>query len=578
MRKFRKPLLPLLLMIFGLSCAVPTVAWFINDVTVAEESISGGSIFNYYARGKGTAEDPYILTKPKHVYNFAWLQNRGTYTTKTYFKLGNDIDMAGYLNGTTSESGAIPPIGTTSNPFIGDFDGNGKTISNLWVSSDSNDWKETPKDSTISIGTDIGFFGAMSASGTGSSQIIGRATNFYLENIEVTCHVNDANVGVVCGYLNRNLKNVGVKNGKISLKSVSKSYSRFSLVGKTSGDVDISEVPTDKAGGDLVINPTVSDPGSVGNGSKIQVPNSAQGRAYYIGVLSTATPKPCLSATAVRKNGAIDYTTASNSYSSNPTDMQLSSNGSGITDTDAYNAIRSENKKMIKFNSDPNFTVSGANDYPKNCVWFKPLQGGTVALAFCRQNNSNDESMSLYRYSRLANGKIDADSIKETKFTLLKQNSVVGNGGNVYFEVTLDKNEAYGYEFAIANSRNNTGSSAGFVYMKLAGANIDGGGVESETHMALDKVDFVKNTSVNLMTFTVHNSNLMFDINSTSSSYSLYYNALESDDKTHYYSTPDVIVEKITGTTSNPLGSVKDTSASNFPSRSVIKPQQQQNP
>lgn len=571
MRRVKKLIVPHLLIFVGvIAAAIPTYSWFINNFTVANESITGGSIFNYYARGSGTQTDPYVLTKPKHVYNFAWLQNRGTYQDQvTYFELGADIDMAGYLNGWTEETGAIPPIGTTSEPFLGEFDGQGHVISNLWVSSDPNDWQEKPENSNIDVGTDIGFFGCISSVGSGSTGRIGHATNFYLENIEITCNVDNANVGVACGYLNGSLKNVGVKNSKVSLENCSNTYSRFSFVGKTSNDVDISEVATDKSGGDLVINPTVSNPGNINSGSIMQVPNSAAGRAFYVGKLSSSSPKPSSADTAVLINGKIDYTTSLSEYRASTSNMRQITNGSEVSDPDCYDAIASgDYKKMIKFDSAPNFSVTGANDYPKNCVWFKPLQGGTVAIAFCRQNNKGDESMSLYRFSRLSDGKIDTSTIKETKFTFVK-GAVVGNGGNMYFEIELDKSEARGYEFAIGNSTINSGGSAGFVYMKLAGANIDGGGEESETGMALNKVDFVESTSVDLMTFTVHNSNLVFEIASSSSSF-LYFNALESDHKTHYCSDPsNLISEKIANSESQLEGVY---SSATFPDRNKTRP------
>ena len=126
-----------------LSLVKTTMAWF-TTVLQFNTKMTGSSISNYYASGTGTEADPYIIRTPKHLYNFSWLQNSGAYPEKTYFELGNDIDMKGSLTGFLDiHSGAtIPPIGTDEAPFLGSFDGNGYTLKNLWVSSDPLDWKE----------------------------------------------------------------------------------------------------------------------------------------------------------------------------------------------------------------------------------------------------------------------------------------------------------------------------------------------------------------------------------------------------------------------------------------------------
>ena len=70
--------------------------------------------------GSGTAEDPYIIT------NRAQLEAINDDLT-AYYQLSNDIDLGG-------SSSPWTPIGTASTPFTGTLDGNGYTISNVYLS------------------------------------------------------------------------------------------------------------------------------------------------------------------------------------------------------------------------------------------------------------------------------------------------------------------------------------------------------------------------------------------------------------------------------------------------------------
>jgi len=136
MRNFKKIILASLITVSSFmaliisTMAFTTTAWF-TTILRFNTNTDASSISNYYAGGTGTQTDPYLIATPRHVYNFAWLQNNGVYPGKTYFKLQNDINMAGTLTGFVGNtSGAVPPIGTDQHPFYGTFDGNGKTIKN----------------------------------------------------------------------------------------------------------------------------------------------------------------------------------------------------------------------------------------------------------------------------------------------------------------------------------------------------------------------------------------------------------------------------------------------------------------
>jgi hypothetical protein len=94
------------------------------------DEISNGLPTGEVAGGKGTVENPYIITTVQQLENIQC-------DLGAYYKLGNNIDLKG-INWT--------PIGTNSNvQFTGTFDGNGYTIENL---------------TTNRLGTDVtGLFG-----------------------------------------------------------------------------------------------------------------------------------------------------------------------------------------------------------------------------------------------------------------------------------------------------------------------------------------------------------------------------------------------------------------------------------
>ena len=79
-----------------------------------------------FAGGTGTAEDPFVIQNAEQFKAFRDNVNAGdTFAGKT-IKLMADIDL---------NNEAWTPIGTESNPFVGTFDGNNKTISNLKITA-----------------------------------------------------------------------------------------------------------------------------------------------------------------------------------------------------------------------------------------------------------------------------------------------------------------------------------------------------------------------------------------------------------------------------------------------------------
>ena len=77
--------------------------------------------------GSGTAADPYVISDLKGLKLFRDRVNAGNTYLGKFVKLGADIDLASVAN--------WEPIGTSAHPFMGSFDGDNKTISNLKINA-----------------------------------------------------------------------------------------------------------------------------------------------------------------------------------------------------------------------------------------------------------------------------------------------------------------------------------------------------------------------------------------------------------------------------------------------------------
>lgn len=238
-----------------------TIAWFTAGTHIGfgddpgNVDISGGSNASYYESGSGASNDPYIISDSIHLYNLAWLQYIGYYNSykttfhddapsdivQNYFKLKNNIDMGGLT---------LPPIGTEKYPFLGNFDGNGCTISNFTISNDNPTLSSSDfgvaKPANFYGGTQpevVGFFGVVgklpAQSITYDSSIVG----FYdvtLSNFTVRAKTNQVLIGLAAGYVNGELSNVKLDgtatldvDGQVSTAktSITDKLSEYALVG-----------------------------------------------------------------------------------------------------------------------------------------------------------------------------------------------------------------------------------------------------------------------------------------------------------------------------------------------------------
>lgn len=237
-------------------------AWFINRKG-ADSPSDGSTAAAYFAYGNGTSESPYGIKNPRHLYNLAWLQYLGYFNRDgsdddsnldtVYFELAGDIDMSKLQT-------ALPPIGTTAYPFIGNFNGKSHTVSNLTVSNKFDDFKKHPymakstdfQSDYSNVAEIIGFFGVVgSYNGTASyTTSANQITNVGLNRLTVKSVARSTLIGLACGYLNGSMSGVPVENSSIDLSenlnasaisNITSNLSDYSLIGHAAKKDQIKE-------------------------------------------------------------------------------------------------------------------------------------------------------------------------------------------------------------------------------------------------------------------------------------------------------------------------------------------------
>ena len=120
--------------------------------------------------GSGTESDPYLILNPIHLNQMRNFLN----TEGVYFKMMSDIDLTEFIDEEYGGQGWLPIGNSESAAFKGILDGNGKTITGLWINRGSTDY--------------VGLFGYTSG-----------AT---IKNLTIVANtiVGKDNVGVLSGY------------------------------------------------------------------------------------------------------------------------------------------------------------------------------------------------------------------------------------------------------------------------------------------------------------------------------------------------------------------------------------------
>ena len=218
LKKFLMALITILCSL-GITIAI-SYAWFLNDTNVdpIAQGYSGEAYFAYGNGGSGENDRPYGINTPRHLYNLAWLcyLDPVNYANK-YYEI--DPSLKGSLN---MDGWTLPPIGKDNSPFTGFFNGNGKTITNLTISNDTSSTSmpikpnsipsaELDENNKLVNATFIGFFGKIS--GDGTTQV----HDFYLDNAKIETKTSSTCAGIVAGYVDGKIENVGVINSGLDL-------------------------------------------------------------------------------------------------------------------------------------------------------------------------------------------------------------------------------------------------------------------------------------------------------------------------------------------------------------------------
>lgn len=236
----------LALVLVGLTAtAVVTasVAWFKSGSFISLDGSNGGDAglkagteTFYYAGGSGTKLDPYIIANRTHLYNLAWLQYIGTYNTPTIQQNYFEIQLPSGQTTLDMDGLTLPPIGTDTYPFLGNFDGNGYTISNLIISNDN------PKQSDSAFGSAkpnptsipdeaippevVGFFGVVGKlpeQDISYSSSVVSVSNVILKNLTVSSKTEKTLIGLAAGYIDGAMSGVRVSGtAKLDLASSGK--------------------------------------------------------------------------------------------------------------------------------------------------------------------------------------------------------------------------------------------------------------------------------------------------------------------------------------------------------------------
>lgn len=137
----------------------------------------------YFAGGSGTEGSPYLIKNSQQLRNLSKLQNSGALPAATYVSLGTSFQY---------EGDNLDPIGTSTYPFTGVFNGNGHSITGLTVSTNAT--------------TYVGMFGVV-----GTNTATGTVHSLVLVGPSVTYTGNSAvKIAFVCGSKNTTAGHVSV--------------------------------------------------------------------------------------------------------------------------------------------------------------------------------------------------------------------------------------------------------------------------------------------------------------------------------------------------------------------------------
>lgn len=522
-----------------------SAAWFYSSQIVPGKA---QVIPGYFGGGDGTAEHPYIVSKPIHLYNLAWLQKLGEFN-KTYdsagvlvpfhFVLADNIDMSGTV---------IPPIGTAEYPFIGTFrstEGKYFTVENLTVSNtiDNGEIKKRPSRVDDVAGAEIvGMFGVIGQyngvpADAAYQSIVPTVENFYLDNPTIRTQTETSLMGLIAGYVNGKVHQVGVKGGSLvsgmgntaGLDGNGALLSKYALIGDRDAEVAWGGVPAygEEAGGPIKIdaNDTVTATaiGSLTSTNlyeEVTVEGARDDGAFFVGDENDNFALPSLN----------NYKGSLNLYMNVLDDTALGTTVNASNDLQSMDEadftlqgiadINSQYGTAFEYNEDfenrvataiskpagistgttpPNASdtvripIKGIGeseakelDIPKNGIWFSPASSGNCVITFTITDNSqNVRYKSIYKIIRNDDEGRTINRLEEVKLSFQKNKPK--NGELIVFQYAVEEGSEYmiGASTGVASD-----DSCAFFFLALAGASLEGSAI-TDTSRELFEVNFV---------------------------------------------------------------------------------------
>lgn len=206
------------------SIVVGSLAWFSAKarITDTNDPIAAVTEGAYFAYGDGSAEKPFGITKPRHLYNLSWLQYLNHFNKKvdntgkiipTYFVLGDDVIGEGMV---------IPPIGDATHPFVGNFNGKGHVISDFVISNNPSEFVVKPAAvSSYTPSEIVGLFGVVGTLESDTTTSYDTSTNMIINTgisgLTIKSNTSNTLAGIVAGYVNGTVDKVAVSDSTINI-------------------------------------------------------------------------------------------------------------------------------------------------------------------------------------------------------------------------------------------------------------------------------------------------------------------------------------------------------------------------
>ena len=219
----KKKLLSLLLALCLVMALVPMTAFAEDSQNI---NVWDGSTAAAFAGGTGTAEDPYQIANGAQLAYLASSVNSGETYEEKNFVLTANIDLNGLPWTSIANSFSDALLGGSDyRVFAGNFDGNGYTISNVSIGSET-----TPFESDV-----FGLFGATE----------GKISNLNLDTVSICGIAKIASIGAVVGfagglvgYSGGSIENCHVTGLTMDMSAPSNVYAAAYWVGGLVGALD----------------------------------------------------------------------------------------------------------------------------------------------------------------------------------------------------------------------------------------------------------------------------------------------------------------------------------------------------